>query len=58
MTWAMGPLDRVSIRLTPPPFNLEGVWLPCAPLCGFGLALLAAIAAITTAVWLLHRRTT
>lgn len=43
MTWAFGPLNEVSIRLTPPPFNLEGVWLPCALLCGFGLALLAGL---------------
>jgi hypothetical protein len=43
MTWAWGPLDEVSIRLTPPPFNLEGIWLPCALLCGFGLALLAGL---------------
>lgn len=43
MTWAWGPLDRVSVRLTPPPFNFEGVSLTCAVLCGFGLALLAGL---------------
>jgi len=43
MTWTLRPLDEVSIRLTPPQFNLEGVWLPCALLCGFGLALLAGL---------------
>ena len=43
MTWAWGPLDRVTIRLTPPPFNFEGVALTCSVLCGFGLALLAGL---------------
>jgi hypothetical protein len=43
MTWARGPLDLVSIRLTPPPFNFEGVSLTCSVLCGFGLALLAGL---------------
>ncbi len=43
MTWARGPLDQVSIRLTPPPFNFEGVTLTCSVLCGFGLALLAGL---------------
>ena len=43
MTWAWGPLDQVSIRLQPPPFNFEGVALACSVLCGFGLALLAGL---------------
>ncbi len=43
LTWAWGPLDRVSIRLQPPPFNFEGISLVCALLCAFGLALLAGL---------------
>jgi ABC-type transport system involved in multi-copper enzyme maturation permease subunit len=43
MTWAWGPLDAVSIRLQPPPFNFEGISLTCALLCAFGLALLAGL---------------
>lgn len=43
MTWAWRPFDQVNIRLTPPSFNLEGIWLPCALLCGFSLALLAGL---------------
>jgi len=43
MTWAWGPLDLIGIRLTPPPFNFEGVSLTCSVLCGFGLALLAGL---------------
>jgi ABC-type transport system involved in multi-copper enzyme maturation permease subunit len=43
MTWAWGPLDKVQIRLQPPPFNLEGISLTCALLCAFGLALLAGL---------------
>ena len=43
MTWAWGPLDAVRIRLQPPPFNFEGISLPAALLCGFGLALLAGL---------------
>jgi hypothetical protein len=43
LTWARSPLDRVSIRLQPPPFNFEGVSLACALLCAFGLAVLAGL---------------
>ena len=43
LTWAWGPLDEVSVRLMPPPFNFEGIYLPSALLCGFGLALLAGL---------------
>jgi ABC-type transport system involved in multi-copper enzyme maturation permease subunit len=43
LTWARGPLDAVSIRLQPPPFNYEGIQLPCSLLCAFGLALLAGL---------------
>lgn len=43
MTWAWGPLDLVSIRLTLSPFNFEGVALTCSVLCGFALALLAGL---------------
>jgi len=43
LTWARSPLDRVSIRMQPPPFNFEGVSLVCALLCAFGLAVLAGL---------------
>jgi hypothetical protein len=43
MTWSRAPLDRVSIRLQPPPFNFEGLTLTCALLCAFGLAVLAGL---------------
>jgi len=43
MTWAWEPIDEVSIRLQPPPFNFEGIYLPCAMLCGFGLGLFAGL---------------
>jgi pimeloyl-ACP methyl ester carboxylesterase len=43
LTWSRSPLDRVSIRLQPPPFNFEGIQLPCELLCGFGLAPLAGL---------------
>jgi hypothetical protein len=43
MTWAWIPLDRVGIRLQPPPFNFEGVAFTCSLLCGFGLAVLAGL---------------
>jgi ABC-type transport system involved in multi-copper enzyme maturation permease subunit len=43
LTWSRSPLDRVSIRLQPPPFNFEGIQLPCELLCGFSLALLAGL---------------
>jgi hypothetical protein len=43
MTWAWTPLDEVRIRLQPPPFNFEGISLPSALLCAFGLALLAGL---------------
>ena len=36
MTWYQAPLDRVYTRLQPPPFNYEGVLLPCSLLCAFG----------------------
>src|SRR6185437_10891880 len=32
MTWAWGPLDLVSVRLTLSPFNFEGVALTCSVL--------------------------
>jgi hypothetical protein len=43
MTWAWGPLDRIGIRLQPPPFNFEGLSLTCSLLCGFGLSVLAGL---------------
>jgi hypothetical protein len=43
MTWSRAPLDRVSIRLQPPPFNFEGLSLTCSLLCGFALAVLAGL---------------
>ncbi len=43
MTWAHAPLDQVSVRLQPPPFNFEGVLLSCSLLCAFGLAVLAGL---------------
>ncbi|MGH3277709.1 MAG: hypothetical protein ACRDNW_01040 [Trebonia sp.] len=43
LTWSRSPLDRVGTRLQPQPFNFEGIVLPCALLCGFGLALLAGL---------------
>ncbi len=43
MTWAWEPLDRVGIRVQPPPFNFEGVAFTCSLLCGFGLAVLAGL---------------
>lgn len=43
MTWSRAPLDRISIRLQPPPFNFEGVALTCSLLCAFGLAVLAGL---------------
>jgi hypothetical protein len=43
MSWAWRPLDLVSVRLQPPPFNFEGVSLTCSLLCGFGVALLAGL---------------
>jgi len=42
-TWSRAPLDRVSIRLQPPPFNFEGLSLTCSLLCAFGLAVLAGL---------------
>jgi ABC-type transport system involved in multi-copper enzyme maturation permease subunit len=43
MTWSRAPLDRLTIRLQPPPFNFEGVFLPCSLLCAFSLAVLAGL---------------
>jgi ABC-type transport system involved in multi-copper enzyme maturation permease subunit len=43
MTWSRSPLDRVSIRLQPPPFNFEGLMLTSSLLCAFGLAVLAGL---------------
>jgi hypothetical protein len=43
MSWYHAPLDRVSTRLQPPPFNYEGVLLPCSLLCAFGLGVLAGL---------------
>ena len=42
-TWAWGPLNLVTVRVQPPPFNFEGVSLTCSLLCAFGLALLAGL---------------
>jgi ABC-type transport system involved in multi-copper enzyme maturation permease subunit len=43
MSWSRAPLDRISIRLQPPPFNIEGLSLTCSLLCAFGLAVLAGL---------------
>jgi hypothetical protein len=43
MSWYHAPLDQVSTRLQPPPFNYEGVLLPCSLLCAFGLGVLAGL---------------
>jgi hypothetical protein len=43
MTWSRAPLDRLTIRIQPPPFNFEGVFVPCSLLCAFGLAVLAGL---------------
>jgi ABC-type transport system involved in multi-copper enzyme maturation permease subunit len=43
VTWSRAPLDRLSIRLQPPPFNFEGLQLTCSLLCAFGLAVLAGL---------------
>ena len=43
MSWYHAPLDRVSTRLQPPPFNYEGVLLLCSLLCAFGLGVLAGL---------------
>ena len=43
MTWAREPLDRVSVRLQPPPFNFEGLSLTSSLLCAFALAVLAGL---------------
>ncbi len=43
MSWYHAPLDQVSTRLQPPPFNFEGVLLPCSLLCAFGLGVLAGL---------------
>jgi hypothetical protein len=43
MTWSHAPLDRLSIRLQPPPFNFEGLSLTCSLLCAFGLGVLAGL---------------
>ncbi len=43
MTWYRGPLDRLTPRLQPPPFNFEGLALTSSLLCAFGLAVLAGL---------------
>lgn len=43
MTWSRAPLDRISTRLQPPPFNFEGLSLTSSLLCAFGLAVLAGL---------------
>jgi hypothetical protein len=43
MTWYHEPLDRVTTRLQPPPFNFEGITFTASLLCAFGLALLAGL---------------
>jgi len=43
MTWSRAPLDQLSIRLQPPPFNFEGLSLTCSLLCAFGLGVLAGL---------------
>jgi hypothetical protein len=43
MTWSREPLDELSIRLQPPPFNFEGLSLTCSLLCAFSLAVLAGL---------------
>jgi len=43
MTWSRAPLDRLTSRLQPPPFNFEGLTLTCSLLCAFGLAVLAGL---------------
>jgi len=43
ITWSRAPLDRVSIRLQAPLFNIEGLSLTCSLLCAFGLAVLAGL---------------
>ena len=43
MTWSRAPLDRISIRLQPQPFDFEGLSLTCSLLCAFALAVLAGL---------------
>jgi hypothetical protein len=43
MTWYRQPLDRLTTRLQPPPFNFEGLALTSSLLCAFGLAVLAGL---------------
>jgi hypothetical protein len=43
MTWYHEPLDQVTTRLQPPPFNFEGIMFTASLLCAFGLALLAGL---------------
>ncbi len=43
MAWFHEPLDRVSSRLQPVPFNAEGLTFTASLLCAFGLAVLAGL---------------
>jgi hypothetical protein len=43
MTWYHAPLDRVTSRVQPVPFNAEGVTFTASLLCAFGLAVLAGL---------------
>lgn len=43
MMWYREPLDRISPRLQPPPFNYEGIMFTGSVLCAFGLATLAGL---------------
>ena len=43
ITWLHEPLDRVTSRLQPVPFNGEGLTFTTSLLCAFGLAVLAGL---------------
>jgi ABC-2 family transporter protein len=43
MTWSRAPLDELTVRLQPPPFNFEGLSFACCLLCAFGLGVLAGL---------------
>jgi hypothetical protein len=43
MTWFHGPLDQVTSRSQPVPFNGEGLTFTASLLCSFGLAVLAGL---------------
>jgi hypothetical protein len=43
MAWFHEPLDRVTSRLQPAPFNAEGLTFTTSLLCAFGLAVLAGL---------------